>query len=79
MLIGIPKEIKPDEYRAGLVPSTIRELLTRGHEVAVEQGVVPVSNAPKWQPVCSMGHDRSLFSVVSPCRALSRAEWQCRP
>lgn len=34
MLIGIPKEIKPDEYRVGLVPATIRELLTHGHEVA---------------------------------------------
>jgi alanine dehydrogenase len=38
MLIGVPKEIKPDEYRIGLVPSTIRELVANGHEVAVEEG-----------------------------------------
>ena len=38
MIVGVPKEIKPDEYRVGLVPSTIRELTANGHEVAVEQG-----------------------------------------
>jgi len=38
MLIGVPKEIKPDEYRVGLVPSTIRELVANGHDVAVEAG-----------------------------------------
>ena len=26
MLIGVPKEIKDNEYRVGLVPSTVREL-----------------------------------------------------
>jgi alanine dehydrogenase len=36
MFIGVPKEIKADEYRAGLVPSTIRELVARGHSVDVE-------------------------------------------
>lgn len=36
MLIGVPKEIKADEYRVGLVPATIRELVARGHAVAVE-------------------------------------------
>ena len=38
MFIGVPKEIKADEYRVGLIPSTISELATRGHEVAVETG-----------------------------------------
>jgi len=36
MLIGVPKEIKPDEYRVGLVPATIKELVSRGHTVEVE-------------------------------------------
>jgi alanine dehydrogenase len=36
MFIGVPKEIKADEYRVGLVPTTIKELTARGHEVAVE-------------------------------------------
>jgi alanine dehydrogenase len=36
MFIGVPKEIKATEYRVGLIPSTIRELTARGHQVAVE-------------------------------------------
>jgi alanine dehydrogenase len=36
MLIGVPKEIKADEYRIGLIPATITELVARGHTVEVE-------------------------------------------
>jgi hypothetical protein len=36
MFIGVPKEIKIDEYRVGLTPTTVRELTARGHRVAVE-------------------------------------------
>ncbi|HLY54717.1 MAG TPA: alanine dehydrogenase [Stellaceae bacterium] len=36
MRIGVPKEIKVHEYRVGLVPSAVRELTDRGHEVLVE-------------------------------------------
>jgi alanine dehydrogenase len=36
MLVGVPKEIKDHEYRVGLVPSTVRELTTKGHQVLVE-------------------------------------------
>ena len=37
MKIGIPKEIKNHEYRVGLVPSSVRELATAGHDVLVER------------------------------------------
>jgi alanine dehydrogenase len=36
MLIGVPREIKADEYRVGLIPSTAKELVSRGHAVMVE-------------------------------------------
>jgi alanine dehydrogenase len=36
MLIGVPKEIKNHEYRVGLVPSSVRELVHHGHTVLVE-------------------------------------------
>jgi alanine dehydrogenase len=36
MFIGVPKEIKADEYRVGLVPETVKALVQRGHEVGVE-------------------------------------------
>lgn len=36
MLIGVPKEIKVHEYRVGLVPAGVRELVAAGHEVIVQ-------------------------------------------
>jgi alanine dehydrogenase len=36
MRIGVPKEIKNHEYRVGLIPSSVRELVAHGHEVLVE-------------------------------------------
>ena len=36
MLIGIPKEIKDQEYRVGMLPGTVRELVHHGHQVIVE-------------------------------------------
>jgi alanine dehydrogenase len=38
MLIGVPKEIKTQEYRVGLVPGSVRELVHHGHKVIVESG-----------------------------------------
>jgi len=38
MLVGVPKEIKDNEYRVGLVPSTVRELTENGHRVLLETG-----------------------------------------
>ena len=37
MLIGVPKEIKNHEYRIGLTPAGVRELVGHGHQVMVEQ------------------------------------------
>jgi alanine dehydrogenase len=38
MLIGVPKELKTHEYRVGLVPGSVRELVHHGHQVVVETG-----------------------------------------
>ncbi len=38
MRIGVPKEIKVHEYRVGLVPASVRELVAHGHEVFVQSG-----------------------------------------
>lgn len=38
MRVGIPKEIKAQEYRVGLAPAGVRELVAHGHEVLVECG-----------------------------------------
>jgi alanine dehydrogenase len=38
MLIGVPKEVKTHEYRVGLTPGSVRELVHHGHEAIVETG-----------------------------------------
>lgn len=36
MIIGVPKEIKDNEYRVGLVPASVRELTSLGQKIIVE-------------------------------------------
>lgn len=36
MIVGVPKEIKNHEYRVGMVPASVQELIVNGHEVFVE-------------------------------------------
>jgi len=37
MIIGVPKEIKTDEFRVGMTPSGVMELIKAGHSVMVER------------------------------------------
>jgi len=37
MKIGVPKEVKSEEYRIGLTPMSVRELVANGHQVMVEK------------------------------------------
>lgn len=37
MLIGVPKELKNHEYRVGLTPESVREVISQGHQVIVEK------------------------------------------
>jgi alanine dehydrogenase len=46
MRVGVPKEIKNHEYRVGLVPSSVAELVHHGHEVLVETGAGLGSGIP---------------------------------
>src|SRR3954451_19080521 len=38
MKVGVPTEIKTDEYRVALTPAGVRELVEHGHEVFIQQG-----------------------------------------
>jgi alanine dehydrogenase len=38
MRIGVPSEIKPDEYRVAITPAGVRELSSHGHDVLVQAG-----------------------------------------
>ncbi|HSK50328.1 MAG TPA: alanine dehydrogenase [Solirubrobacterales bacterium] len=38
MIVGVPAEIKQDEYRVAITPAGVREMSERGHEVLIEAG-----------------------------------------
>jgi len=38
MRVGVPREIKDQEYRVGLTPASVRELVSRDHKVLVKAG-----------------------------------------
>ena len=46
MRIGVPTEIKTDEYRVALTPAGVRELVDNGHEVLVQAGAGKGSAIP---------------------------------
>jgi hypothetical protein len=46
MRIGVPKEIKTQEFRVGMTPSGVAILVSRGHTVLVEQGAGIGSSIP---------------------------------
>jgi alanine dehydrogenase len=46
MIIGVPREVKQDEYRVAITPAGVRELTSAGHTVLVEQGAGVGSSLP---------------------------------
>lgn len=46
MIIGVPKEIKNNEYRVGLVPGGVRTLTAAGHDVLIQKGAGDGSGIP---------------------------------
>ena len=46
MRVGVPTEIKPDEYRVSLTPAGARELAEHGHEVLIQKGAGEGSAIP---------------------------------
>jgi alanine dehydrogenase len=46
MRVGVPKELKDNEYRVALTPAGVRELVVYGHEVIIERGAGVGSSIP---------------------------------
>src|SRR5438105_15624999 len=46
MRVGVPTEVKADEYRVALTPAGVRELTDTGHEVFVQSGAGLGSGIP---------------------------------
>ena len=67
MLIGVPKEIKLDEYRVGLTPASVRELVNHGHQVVV----APPRDAVRGflKTFDSAAHDQATRDLVNELAA----------
>src|SRR5271166_1530017 len=46
MLVGVPKEIKDNEFRVGMTPAAVAELVHHGHNAIVEKGAGVGSGSP---------------------------------
>ncbi len=46
VIVGVPKELKADEYRVAITPAGVRELTAAGHAVYVERGAGSGSSIP---------------------------------
>jgi len=46
MIVGVPKEVKEDEYRVAITPAGVRELTAHGHTVLIEEGAGVGSSIP---------------------------------
>ncbi len=68
MRIGVPKEIKSDEYRVALTPAGARELIQRGHEVVVE------TTAGAGSAFADEQYERAGARIVSVDDAWDRAD-----
>ncbi|MFC0135993.1 alanine dehydrogenase [Massilia eurypsychrophila] len=53
MIVGVPKEIKNNEYRVGLTPPSVRELTSRGHQVLVQKNAGAEIGLPDEQYVAA--------------------------
>ena len=69
MIIGVPKEIKRDEYRVAMLPVGVGELTRAGHKVLVEQGAGMGSGLPDSAYV-----EEGAELVASPAEIFGRAE-----
>jgi alanine dehydrogenase len=69
MRIAVPKEIKNHEYRVGLTPASVRELVNHGHEVWVQTGAGTAIGLPDEQYVAA-----GARMVADAAEAFARGE-----
>jgi alanine dehydrogenase len=71
MRVGVPSEIKTDEYRVALTPVGVRELVDRGHEVVIQDGAgdgSAIPNAAYEEQGASIAPDAA--SVFADCELI---------
>ena len=81
MLVGVPKEIKNHEYRVGMTPLSVGELVHNGHSAVVETQAGSGIGAAAWRRAAQAAAPVPFAEpVVHVERALERGniEHQCR-
>ena len=73
-IVGVPTEIKTDEYRVALTPAAVRELVERGHEVVVQAGAGEGSAIAD----DDYASTRARRSCPTPRRCSTRQSWWSR-
>ena len=69
MIVGVPREVKDDEYRVGLLPVGAEELTAGGHEVLIESGAGAGSG------IADLDYDAAGATIVPDAETIwSRAE-----
>src|SRR5580658_10172105 len=66
MRIGVPKEIEDQEYRVGMTPGSVRELVIRGHEVLLESNAgqgIGFSDDIYRQAGAKIAHKEEIFAT----------------
>ena len=71
MRIGVPKEIKTQEFRVGMTPSGVATLVARGHKVFVEQNAGVGSSIPDANQVQRASYANS--TLVNQASSLNAA------
>jgi alanine dehydrogenase len=73
MIIGVPKEVKPDEYRVAVVPAGVEQLKRGGHTVLIERGAGVGSG------IADTDYEAyGAELVASPAEVWARAELICK-
>ena len=61
MNIGVPKEIKTDEYRVAMIPVGVEELTRGGHQVLIQAGLV--GDVP--EPGAVLGENQAAIAAAA--------------
>ena len=75
MLVGVPKEIKPQENRVGLIPAGVRQLVSNGHSVIVEQSAGAGSGIPDDEYIAA---GAEIVSTAEEIWARSEMIWKVK-
>jgi hypothetical protein len=75
MIVGVPKEIKTDEYRVAMLPVGVEELVRAGHRVLVQSGAGLGSGITDAQ-YAQHGAEivESAAEIYTPCRTRGQSQ-----